>query len=276
MKTENKNEDSNVASIVAVISQPVTAAQLVSETTSAAGEQGTSTVASGNQSIEQAAPTPTAEQQAGSTSSNEQGEGSTSAIAQPITATDLVSEGEIKPQPNNTTPEGKKRGRGRPPLPRDASGNPIREAKTELPESVINSADGSTNSEPLPTTPAAEIKTTNYEELATLVFHTGTGTLAMIFGPEWNPENDQEKTQVCMALANYMRAKQVEDIPPGVLLAITLVAYSAPRLRKPTTASKLKLGWLWIKSKMPKRKKKVAAIAPTPAATSENPFSEKE
>lgn len=108
----------------------------------------------------------------------------------------------------------------------------------------------------------------DYALLAKQMFDVSTGTMVMIFGPEWKPNSDAEREAVCGPLQAYLHSKQVQDIPPGIMLSIVILAYSAPRLRGPNTAPKLKilggkikLGWLWLKSKFPRRHRPVNIMA---------------
>lgn len=101
-------------------------------------------------------------------------------------------------------------------------------------------------------TPAPE-KAVDYDMLAGMSFDMTTNTLALVLGNEWQPQNDTERAVVVGAVKTYLQAKQVQDIPPGMLLAIVLTAYAAPRLRAPNTASKLSLAWAWFKSKLRRR-----------------------
>lgn len=89
----------------------------------------------------------------------------------------------------------------------------------------------------------------DYDMMAGMVFDSGTNTLALIFGPEWQAQNPEERGAVIGALKKYFEAKQVKDIPPGLLLCVVLVAYSAPRLRAPKTSEKIRFGWTWLKLK---------------------------
>jgi hypothetical protein len=89
----------------------------------------------------------------------------------------------------------------------------------------------------------------NYEELAGFVFDSSTGTMAMALGDEWRARSPEERKSVVDTLAVYLKSKQVKDIPPGVMLTIVLLAYATPRLKEPATASKIKLGWSWVKFK---------------------------
>jgi len=128
-------------------------------------------------------------------------------------------------------------------------------------------------SEPLPTDtpqpatePAIAKAATDYKLLAETTFDMGTGLLCLTIGPEWKPRllqvNGQtvdERALVCDALQKYYTAKQVQDLPPGVLLAFVLVSYSAPRFAEQNTSSKVKLAYNWAKVKLGnlfKRKKK--------------------
>jgi len=104
-----------------------------------------------------------------------------------------------------------------------------------------------------PTAPGAAapaMPDVNYEVMAKMYFDMTTGSLQMIFGPEWQPENQAERENVCAALKAYLAAKGVQDVSPGWLLAFVVVAYSAPRLRKPATSSKLRTLGEWCKDKV--------------------------
>lgn len=107
-----------------------------------------------------------------------------------------------------------------------------------------------------PTADFSDLKNagTDYSFLAGMMFDTGAGVLTMTFGPEWQPRSPDEKNAVCVPLAAYLKTKNVVDLPPGVLLAIAILAYSAPRITAPTTKEKIKGFWLWIKSKIHKKK----------------------
>lgn len=93
----------------------------------------------------------------------------------------------------------------------------------------------------------------NYPAMSEALFVMSTSSLSTIFGPEWQPRDEQEKKWVVECLAVYLKSKQTKDIPPGLMLSIVLLSYSAPRLKSPNTATKLKLAWLWIKDKFRKR-----------------------
>jgi hypothetical protein len=90
----------------------------------------------------------------------------------------------------------------------------------------------------------------NYDVMAKMYFDLSTGGLVMVFGEEWKPTSEAERDNVCVALKAYLAAKGVQDVSPGWLLAFVVLAYSAPRLRQPTTSSKLKVFGGWFKDKL--------------------------
>lgn len=99
------------------------------------------------------------------------------------------------------------------------------------------------------------IPVTDYKLLSEMIFDTGTNALSIGFGEEWKPRSELERDNVCISLAAYLKSKEVKDIPPGMMLTIVLVAYSAPRFQAPSTRDKIKIGWLKVKTLF-KRKKK--------------------
>lgn len=108
----------------------------------------------------------------------------------------------------------------------------------------------------------AESAVTDYQLMSSMMFDMTTGTMANIFGPEWLPRPDdpgnsmsgsKERDNMIMVIKSYLQSKQVKDIPPGMMLTIVAIAYSAPRLRAPATASKLKASYYWFKSKFARK-----------------------
>jgi hypothetical protein len=160
---------------------------------------------------------------------------------------------------------------GRPPLPRDASGKIIRDASKPAPK-LHNLRDAKGHFVPPPPPQAdfsdllgrAETATqtppvwngdiVDYSKLANVTFDVSTGVLCGIFGPEWKPESEEEKKSVVEPLAAYYRSKEIKDLPPGMMVVIVVAAYSARRIPKPGTSAKLKLCWLWFKSKFSRKK----------------------
>jgi hypothetical protein len=101
--------------------------------------------------------------------------------------------------------------------------------------------------------PTAE-KIIDYSAMSAMIFDMSTGTLILTFGPEWKPRDENERNCVVGCLAAYLKSKDVQDIPPGMMLTIVCLAYAAPRLREPNTAGKIKGFFSWIKGKFVKRK----------------------
>lgn len=104
-------------------------------------------------------------------------------------------------------------------------------------------------------TEAVQVASIDYKALSEMMFDTSTALMAGSFGPEWKPRNADERSAVVGPLARYLESKQVRDVPPGMMLCIVVVAYSAPRLKEPSTAGKLKLAYGWVKSKLSRGKK---------------------
>jgi hypothetical protein len=103
------------------------------------------------------------------------------------------------------------------------------------------------------TTAVAPIETqkvVDYTLLASSTFDMTTGTLVVVFGEEWKARSPEEREIVCNALAVYFKSKNVQDIPPGLMLTVVCLAYALPRLRAPNTSSKLKLAWTWLRTKL--------------------------
>lgn len=99
----------------------------------------------------------------------------------------------------------------------------------------------------------------DYEFMSNVLFDTSTGTLVMIFGDEWKPRNEDERKMMVVGITGYLKAKQIKDIPPGLMLTMLALAYSAPRLRAPSTSEKLRGAWYWVKSIAAKIFKRKAA-----------------
>lgn len=102
----------------------------------------------------------------------------------------------------------------------------------------------------------------DYAAMSGAVFDMATSTLGIALGPEWLAKSPEEKQMVCVPLQAYFASKQVEDLPPGLMLTFVLVAYSVPRMKEPPTAGKLRLGWQWLKSKLRRKKKGTVAMLP--------------
>lgn len=88
-----------------------------------------------------------------------------------------------------------------------------------------------------------------------------TSTLAamgvMLGGTDWNYiKNDSigldESASINNAFNQYFESTGIVDIPPGTLLAITLLSYAIPRFMMTKTQSRVKKVLTWIKSKRSK------------------------
>lgn len=109
--------------------------------------------------------------------------------------------------------------------------------------------------------------TVDYGVMAGATFDMTVGIAASTFGPEWMPRTPEERNMVVESLRVYLASKQVKDIPPGLMLTIILVAYSAPRLNAPPTREKLRFGFTWVKMRVSgffrRRQKQVSSAANT-------------
>lgn len=79
----------------------------------------------------------------------------------------------------------------------------------------------------------------DYGKLANVMFDMGVGLLTTGFGPEWQPENPDERQMIIDPLATYLESQGFTDLPPGVVLSIVVIAYSAKRIHHPNTKAKL-------------------------------------
>jgi len=70
-----------------------------------------------------------------------------------------------------------------------------------------------------------------------------------IGGPDWTPR-DEERAYMTEAFTQYYTAKDVQDLPPGVILATALISYGAPRFVMPTTQGRFKRAVAWTKNKI--------------------------
>ena len=191
-------------------------------------------------------------------------------VATPVSATELVANDTNKEKtvpaatfsdiiPNSNKQEEPKRGRGRPkgstkkePIipPADFADVP----KGETTEGAAGPVTEEGEEQPQQPEGKVQIGAQSYENLAQMIFDTSTGIAQMTLGPEWAPRDSAERAGVVQPLARYLETQELKDIPPGVLLTMVVVAYSAPRITQPSTKARLAMGWLWLKSKFQKRK----------------------
>lgn len=100
-------------------------------------------------------------------------------------------------------------------------------------------------------------KKINYKALGKVYAGIFIGGTASIIGPEWNPANKEEQTNLENAFSAYAESTGAQDLPPGLALVMTVAMYGAARLHHENTRSKfaalkdkLKIGFLWIKNKV--------------------------
>lgn len=94
----------------------------------------------------------------------------------------------------------------------------------------------------------AEILATG-QSAASLTFVIG---MAM-FGSDGKPTQD-EINQITYAYQTYFRAKNIRDLPPGIVLVTALATYTVPRMLKPKTSKKITTLWGKLKAKVSKNR----------------------
>jgi hypothetical protein len=90
---------------------------------------------------------------------------------------------------------------------------------------------------------------------AHLTFQAGL----LLGGEDFQPIIDQstglnEPLQMENAYKNYFQARGVTDFPPGVALAVTMIAYAAPRFSQPRTKTRLQKVGAWFKKTFSRKK----------------------
>jgi len=90
----------------------------------------------------------------------------------------------------------------------------------------------------------AEIIATG-QSAASLTFVIGMA----VFGSDGQP-TQAEINQVTMAYQTYFRAKNIRDLPPGIVLVTALASYTVPRMMKPKQVKKMSSLWDKIKVKL--------------------------
>lgn len=112
--------------------------------------------------------------------------------------------------------------------------------------------------------PGVGTEAAHYEASGRVMAETIFSIGQMLFGQEWAPIKIEgeidERAQMSSAWAEYSRAKGINDIPPGVAVAIAMASYSLPRLAKDNTKKKIGGFFGWIKN----RKRKRTAPPPPP------------
>src|SRR5580692_930237 len=101
----------------------------------------------------------------------------------------------------------------------------------------------------------------DYKALAESCFAIVTGVACNVIGPEWRPKSEEEKNSVVVPLEIYLRAKNVPDLPPGVILALACASYAGSRLREPNTITRVKGFWGWVKSKLWRKRRPMHVVS---------------
>lgn len=91
----------------------------------------------------------------------------------------------------------------------------------------------------------------------------GSSTAEIIFimgqalgGQEWVPVPD-ERRYMSDAWAQYYKAKEVKDLPPGLIVATAMISYAMPRFSRPETKTRLQKASHWIKMRFSKKYRKL-------------------
>lgn len=77
-----------------------------------------------------------------------------------------------------------------------------------------------------------------YRQMADMIVSIVTGTATQAISREWEP-SPGEKAMLVEASANYFKAKNFVDLPPGMVLLGAVCAYALPRINMPETSAKI-------------------------------------
>ena len=75
--------------------------------------------------------------------------------------------------------------------------------------------------------------------LADVYSRAGIAGAMGLFGEEWQPDDDSEFVALRDSVAAYLKATNQTDLSPGAALAFAILTYSAKRLPRPKTQSRL-------------------------------------
>lgn len=115
---------------------------------------------------------------------------------------------------------------------------------------------------------AADLYARSFYSVADSVF-AGSG--------EWLPDDDAEHAALRASLAAYLRHKGTDDLPPGWALTLAAGTYSAKRLQRPKTSTRLRFYAAWLRAKLGSllfsfRAGKVAPLSPPPPPAQVGPL----
>lgn len=87
-----------------------------------------------------------------------------------------------------------------------------------------------------------------FDHAAELYCRTFYGMTTGAFSDDgWQPENEAEHVGLKTSVAAYLRAKQSDDLPPGVILGMAFAAYAGKRISRPKTKERLAVLWMRVK-----------------------------
>lgn len=137
---------------------------------------------------------------------------------------------------NTIAQEPEKRGRGRP--------------RKQRPDDRLNSVTHAPDPKPKPVAPTLIVnKEVNYSAMGEVAANVWFNVGEMVAGPDWAPVAN-ETALISGAFKNYFQSAGIKDLPPGWVLGITLLTYSAARLTKPTVKDRFSGAILWLKTKI--------------------------
>jgi hypothetical protein len=140
---------------------------------------------------------------------------------------------------------GRKKGDPRLRSPRPETAKPP-EAGTDPVFDTDPVAPGTPSPSTAPTAPNAPDR---FDLAADLYCKSGYGLATTAFSDDgWQPESAAEHEALRTAVAVYLRAKQSEDLPPGVILTLAISAYAGKRVSRPRTRERLLILWMRIQS----------------------------
>lgn len=93
-----------------------------------------------------------------------------------------------------------------------------------------------------PSEPVPDVQP-DYAGMARLVVQSFIASTCMLGGDEWKPDDNDEKAALESAWEAYLRAKGVNDLPPGLILAIGMGTYSMKRFQRVETRTRLSAWW---------------------------------
>ena len=104
-----------------------------------------------------------------------------------------------------------------------------------------------TSSAPAPA-PAPMVSPVDYAQMARQLTNLQLNIAVNALGPDWKPNEEAgEAKQICAAWESYLRAKNVAQLSPEMLLLVVQSCYVLPRLPKPETKSRIRRFIEWTR-----------------------------